>query len=307
MPIYNKKPHLERSINSVLNQNFYDFELILINDSSTDGSDNEILKFKDSRIKILNREIPGPGGYAARNLGIRNSKGKYITFIDADDFWFTTHLESYFNTIRKSDFEIEFISCGWKRISEENESYNPFFLENKDKKLIKIDKKKYFELSIEDKIPVWTSVVCFKNTSELNKNLFPISEKIRRGGDLIAWLRLIHFFNNLHWVNHVGAVYFQDSVNMVTKSHSGNFEILSKKIFKEFSYRNTNLENKILAKFFNKQILTVWFRLKSTINSKKKYNIKNRLYWKYDFKSSLKVFLITSLPFSLILKLKNYK
>lgn len=65
IPVYNKGPHIQRSISSVLNQTFQNFELILINDASTDNSLEEMQKFTDPRIRILYRSEPGSGGYAA--------------------------------------------------------------------------------------------------------------------------------------------------------------------------------------------------------------------------------------------------
>jgi glycosyltransferase involved in cell wall biosynthesis len=96
VPVYNKEKYVSRAISSILNQSFDDFELIIICDPSSDNSNLEVLKFHDSRIKIFNREIPGPGGYAARNLGIENSNGKWIAFLDADDEWYSNHLSEAF-------------------------------------------------------------------------------------------------------------------------------------------------------------------------------------------------------------------
>jgi len=73
IPIYNKGPHIHRSISSVINQTFQNFELILVNDASTDNSLEEIQKFTDEHIRLFQRTQPGPGGYAARNLGIEKA------------------------------------------------------------------------------------------------------------------------------------------------------------------------------------------------------------------------------------------
>src|SRR5690606_7754713 len=93
IPVHNKAPHLNRSINSVLNQTFLEFELILINDASTDGSMKILESYSDPRIRLLERSTPGPGGYAARNLGIQTAKFKWISFLDADDAWEIDYLE----------------------------------------------------------------------------------------------------------------------------------------------------------------------------------------------------------------------
>lgn len=84
MPTYNSKDSVVYSIESILSQSFKDFELIIVNDGSTDGTINTLKKYSlDTRIKIINIENSGPAN--ARNIGIENSTGKYIIFIDSDD------------------------------------------------------------------------------------------------------------------------------------------------------------------------------------------------------------------------------
>ncbi|MDI9370841.1 MAG: glycosyltransferase family A protein, partial [Synergistota bacterium] len=65
IPVYNKGPHVARAIRSVLAQTWQNYELLLINDASTDESLEEMQKYTDPRIRILHRDTPGPGGYAA--------------------------------------------------------------------------------------------------------------------------------------------------------------------------------------------------------------------------------------------------
>ena len=83
MPVYNKEKYIARGIHSILVQTFKDWELIIIDDGSTDGSLNQCKKFRDSRIQVfhtLNRGVS-----EARNLGISKATGEYITFIDSDE------------------------------------------------------------------------------------------------------------------------------------------------------------------------------------------------------------------------------
>jgi len=85
MPVYNKAKYLSRGLQAILDQKFRDFELIIINDGSTDNSLSVIEDFaqKDSRVVVL--DIPNGGVSHARNMGLDTAQGKYITFIDADD------------------------------------------------------------------------------------------------------------------------------------------------------------------------------------------------------------------------------
>ena len=86
VPIYNTENYLRRCIDSILTQSFENFELILVNDGSTDNSRKIIdeYKSKDKRIKVILKENGGQG--SARNRGINMAKGKYIMFCDSDDF-----------------------------------------------------------------------------------------------------------------------------------------------------------------------------------------------------------------------------
>ena len=90
IPIYNVEKYIERCINSVLSQSYTDFELILVNDGSSDKSPEICDRYavNDCRIRVIHK---GNGGLSdARNAGIRAAVGKYILFVDGDDFWHTS-------------------------------------------------------------------------------------------------------------------------------------------------------------------------------------------------------------------------
>ena len=85
VPVYNSEKYIEKCIESIINQTYRNIEIIFINDGSTDESLNIIHKYKklDNRIKVINQSNSGVS--AARNKGIKNSIGDYITFVDSDD------------------------------------------------------------------------------------------------------------------------------------------------------------------------------------------------------------------------------
>jgi glycosyltransferase involved in cell wall biosynthesis len=95
MPIYNGERFLEESLNSVLNQTFKDFELIIVNDSSTDNSLEIIKKYQDKRIKLINNK-KNKGSVASYNLGLKNSKGKYVAICTQDDISHPRRIEIEF-------------------------------------------------------------------------------------------------------------------------------------------------------------------------------------------------------------------
>ena len=93
VPVYNVEQYLERCVESILKQTINNFELILINDGSSDNSGQlcDELSRKDARIRVLH--IPNGGVSNARNLGIQSSRGEWISFIDSDDFVTEEYLE----------------------------------------------------------------------------------------------------------------------------------------------------------------------------------------------------------------------
>lgn len=91
IPLYNKEDYIETTLKSVLNQTFADFEILVINDESTDDSVAKIIKINDQKIQLYSQKNQGVS--VARNLGVEKSKGKLIAFLDADDYWFPNHLE----------------------------------------------------------------------------------------------------------------------------------------------------------------------------------------------------------------------
>ena len=106
VPVYNVESYLEKCVKSILNQTYSNFEVLLINDGSTDNSPNicENLKELDSRIKIFHKKNEGVS--ATRNFGIENSTGKFITFIDSDDFINKDMLEVLYNNLKNNDADI---------------------------------------------------------------------------------------------------------------------------------------------------------------------------------------------------------
>ncbi|MDP2688323.1 MAG: glycosyltransferase family A protein [Aequorivita sp.] len=89
--VFNKENYIAETLKSVLAQTFRDFEVVILNDGSTDNSEAEILKFTDPRIRYFSKENQGAG--AARNFVIKESKADFIALLDADDYWHPSYLD----------------------------------------------------------------------------------------------------------------------------------------------------------------------------------------------------------------------
>lgn len=123
MPCYNSEKYISQSIESVLNQTYNNFELIIVDDCSTDKSRDIIKEFaiKDKRIKYEFSKV-NEGVSITRNKAIEKAKGTYIAFLDSDDIWFPNKLDTQVNFME--DNRIEFSCCDYELISEQGIKLN---------------------------------------------------------------------------------------------------------------------------------------------------------------------------------------
>lgn len=121
VPVYNVEPYLEQCIDSILNQSFRDFELILVDDGSPDrcGEICDRYAAADDRIRVIHQKNGGVS--AARNAGMEVSKGKYIVFVDSDDMVHPLYLEHLYKAIQKHNADI---SMCWFSRFEKNPTYD---------------------------------------------------------------------------------------------------------------------------------------------------------------------------------------
>ena len=106
IPLYNKAPHVVAAVRSALTQSLAPAEVVVVDDGSNDGSLELAQSVDDPRVRVLTRSTPGPGGYAARNLGIQAAKSEWVAFLDADDLWRQNHLQSLGDAISAAGGEV---------------------------------------------------------------------------------------------------------------------------------------------------------------------------------------------------------
>jgi glycosyltransferase involved in cell wall biosynthesis len=120
IPLYNREKTIVRAIESVLNQTFKDFELIVVDDCSTDNSGNlvQFFQLKDTRIKYIKNEI-NQERCISRNNGIKIAKGNYICFLDSDDYHLPIHLETFYHKILEEKEPKAFLfTSAWNETEE---------------------------------------------------------------------------------------------------------------------------------------------------------------------------------------------
>lgn len=126
IPTYNRAHLISRAIQSVLKQTYKDFEVIVIDDGSTDNTEYIIKQFqdKDNRIRYIKHK-KNKGGSAARNAGIKLSKGDYIAFQDSDDEWLSEKLEKQMKFFEGAPSNVGVVYSGFWRIEGDTKNYIP--------------------------------------------------------------------------------------------------------------------------------------------------------------------------------------
>jgi hypothetical protein len=111
IPLYNKALYVERALDSIKAQTFPDFEVIVVDDGSTDEGAAIVARYPDPRVRLITQSNAGPG--PARNAGIAEAQGEFVAFLDADDEWFSTYLEESVRSLEELGTDVAAISSGY--------------------------------------------------------------------------------------------------------------------------------------------------------------------------------------------------
>lgn len=183
MPLFNKEKEVARAIRSVLAQTVDDFELIIVNDGSTDGGPDEVRVFTDKRIRVIKQANSGVS--AARNRGIKEAQSDIVAFLDADDEWEPDFLETILRLRSRYPqcvvYATSYFICrpGDRRRAVIR-NLPPNFSEG-----ILSD---YFLIASHSDPPLWTSAVAV--TKEAINSVGGFPKGIIAGEDLLTWARL---------------------------------------------------------------------------------------------------------------------
>lgn len=181
IPLYNKENFIENTIQSVLDQTFQDFEIIVVNDGSTDRSEEKLLQFKDSRISYFSKI--NEGASTARNYGIEKANASFITFLDADDYWYPTFLETMFNNI--STVPDQKVFSGAIEIDTSKKIIPSHYSISKSGNEFEI--VNYFQASLKETVLCTSCAVFHKTVFDKAGNF---DTKIKSGQDTDLWIRI---------------------------------------------------------------------------------------------------------------------
>ena len=184
IPLYNKEKQIARTLQTVLEQTFQAFEIVIVDDGSTDGSVQEIEQIKDSRIRLIHQQNGGVS--AARNRGITEARYDLVAFLDADDEWKPTYLETQYQLYQKYP-ECSVYACNYKFQNTEGR-VTPTIIHKLPFQTEDGVLSNYFEVASCSHPPLWTSAVMVKKEAIQSIGGFPIG--IKSGEDLLTWARL---------------------------------------------------------------------------------------------------------------------
>lgn len=217
IPLYNKENYITDTLNSVLAQTFTDFEIIVINDTSTDNSLAVAQTIKDKRIRFINHPI-NKGLSASRNTGIRNASSNYVAFLDADDLWKPTFLETISKLINHYP-QASLFATKYEEIYPGNVILEPYIkLSLNDNNMGIID----FYKSNLNKSIYYPSCLCVKK--EIFETIGYYDENITFGEDIDFNIRA-HFQFTMAYSSLPLVSYMMDSQNQITQSGLRNKKI----------------------------------------------------------------------------------
>tara|TARA_B100000886_G_scaffold333529_1_gene287705 strand:+ start:814 stop:1563 length:750 start_codon:yes stop_codon:yes gene_type:complete len=174
-PTYNSEKFISETINSILKQTYTNWELLITDDCSTDKTVEIVESYvkKDYRIKFFSLK-KNSGAAIARNNSIKNSKGRYISFLDSDDLWLKNKLELQINFMKKGDYALTYTS--YEKFKNKNT-----FISN----IYCFDKLNYNDMLRNNYIGCLTAIY---DSNLLGKILMP---NIRRRQDYALWLKIL--------------------------------------------------------------------------------------------------------------------
>lgn len=202
IPLFNKVESIKNTVNAVLEQSFTNFELLVIDDGSTDDSLSVVKEIDDKRLKIIQKENGGVS--SARNLGIAEARFDWVTFLDADDIWHQDFLKNVCDVIYSNN-QVKVIGTGYAEVKKDMTILKKQLPENKG-----FISNYYVVANAKKDCVVISSAVCVHKTAFLEVGVF--NESLVIGEDLDMWERLAR--NNNFWlVDKVLSYYIQDSEN----------------------------------------------------------------------------------------------
>ena len=307
VPVYNVESYLKRCVDSILEQTFEEFEVILVEDGSLDNSLEICNKYSESdkRVKVIHKKNGGLS--SARNAGLNIAKGKYIAFIDSDDYVSKDMFKTMINLAFSSNYDI--VSCGFRRFYESrcNESvckgtiYKYSNIEALANYLLEYD-------NVNRKIDtvVWNKIY---KRELFNDITFP-EGKIYEDG--YVTYKLLYKASNIAHIDDELYYYFQrqDSISNLGFSENDLKSYDDWRDIFRFVYINANYLSSLAGNKYIKKNISMYIKIckyKGKINNSQNYKRSIRSDLMEDFKRLIKLDINKELKLELRLFMINYR
>lgn len=266
IPYYDHKGWLLEALDSVKQQSYANFEVILIDDGSKDPlSDFELKKYSDLKIKYIIQSNQGPG--AARNRGIDLATGEYVAFLDSDDLWLPDKLHQQINFMLKKNSEW---TC---------ESYQTFGLQHKKIDCSLMDGDVYLKTITSSRIA--TPSVIIKSSVLRENPTIRFSEKMLAGEDMYFWMLMALKY----------PIHYCDTANTLVRLHGSN------------AAKQVKTQLKVRADIYqlmrNNEEIFRWNQLNPSLRFAYQLAFKNYLKYKQGNETSIKGMLYYLIPWIL--------
>ena len=183
IPTYNRARMVGRAIQSVLNQIYQDFELIVADDASTDNTEEVVKSFKDERLRYIRHEKNSGTSVAPRNTGIKAARGEYIALLDSDDEWLPEKLEKQIDKFNSVSPDIGLIYTGYIGVTEQT---GKTFVE-----IMPCERGDVFSLMVERNLLGSLTVLirkeCFQKAGVFDRELLALQ-------DWDMWIRIAKYY-----------------------------------------------------------------------------------------------------------------
>ena len=251
LPVYNSEDYLDRCIKSIVTQNYDNIELIIINDGSTDNSWQIIEKYKEEYPNIIVAiDQKNMGVSKTRNKGIDYATGKYLMFIDNDDYFDNHYIDTFVESIKKDDLDI--VIGGYKRPDSNNKIIAK----------VELIDEEYSKFII---VAAWAKIY---KTEYIKKNKFYFLNS-NIGEDINFTIPAVLSTNKIKIIPYVGYNWFYNDKSVSNTAHKNlknelQFDLLLNTLYTELKTRDL-INNKYVEYYFIK--LICWFLLYTTRGS----------------------------------------
>ena len=259
IPLFNKSNYISNTIESVLAQTFQDFEVLIVEDCSTDASLKMVSAIQSDKIRILQHD-QNKGLSASRNTGIKNAMTQYIAFLDADDVWKPNYLETIYTLIQKFP-ECKLFATNYEEVYPNQMSLLPTtkFINQEKETVI----KDFFESNLSQHIYCCCSLCVDKSVFE---TIGFYDEKITYGEDVDFNIRANNAFQ-LAYSTDVLVSYILYTENQITNTH------LKNKTLTNFdAYESLGIAKPSLKKYldFNRYIMAKYYKMEGNFDAYQK-------------------------------------